>query len=143
MNIAVVALSEAENDIRAIRNAVFCEEQRVPTELEWDGKDPDCTHVIARDNDGHPIGTGRLQRDGRIGRLAVRKEWRGQGVGRALLMSLIETAIHAGIADLHLHSQVDAVPFYEKQGFTRSGDVFIEADIEHVTMTRRTAHSPD
>ena len=55
-------------ELRAVREPVFVAEQGVPLELEWDELDPACHHVIARDADGHPIGTGRLTPEHRIGR---------------------------------------------------------------------------
>ncbi|HDK37659.1 MAG TPA: GNAT family N-acetyltransferase, partial [Thiolapillus brandeum] len=73
-----------------VRKKVFVEEQQVPVELEWDGQDPQCLHLLAEDAGGNPIGTGRLLPDGHIGRMAVLKEWRGKGIGFALLRQLKE-----------------------------------------------------
>ncbi|MBL8274820.1 MAG: GNAT family N-acetyltransferase, partial [Xanthomonadales bacterium] len=47
-------------DLRAVRETVFVVEQQVPVEEEWDALDPASVHVIARDDHGRPIGTGRL-----------------------------------------------------------------------------------
>ena len=82
--------------LRAIREAVFVEEQNVPMELEWDGRDPDCTHVIAYVEGGKPVATGRLDADGHIGRLAVLKPWRGRGVGSHVLLALTAIAKSKG-----------------------------------------------
>ena len=49
-----VEIADWERDqatLRAIREAVFVAEQNVPPELEWDGIDQDCLHVIAYTND--------------------------------------------------------------------------------------------
>jgi predicted GNAT family N-acyltransferase len=64
MDIRITSFSESEADIRPVRNAVFGREQKVPRELDWDGKDPQCLHVLARNSAGGPVGTGRLQPDG-------------------------------------------------------------------------------
>jgi predicted GNAT family N-acyltransferase len=121
-------------DLRAVREPVFVVEQNVPLELEWDDLDPLCHHVIARDAEHRPIGTGRLTPEHKIGRLAVLKEWRGRGVGDALLQALIDQARRFAWPEVSLHAQVDAVGFYEKWGFVPYGERFDEAGIRHQSM---------
>jgi predicted GNAT family N-acyltransferase len=122
--------------LRQVREAVFVQEQGVPLELEWDDLDPLCHHVLARDADGLAIGTGRLTPERKIGRMAVLADWRGQGVGDALLEALIEQARAQGWHDLALHSQASATGFYARHGFLPQGARFEEAGIEHQTMRR-------
>lgn len=121
-------------DLLAVREEVFVVEQRVPIELEVDDDDPRSIHVLARDPDGRPIGTGRLTPDGRIGRMAVLAPWRGQGVGSAILRSLIETARQRGATEVALSSQVAAEPFYARFGFVAEGEPYDDAGIPHRTM---------
>lgn len=121
----------------AVREEVFVVEQGVPAEEEIDACDPDADHVLARTADGRPIATGRLTRDGRIGRLAVRREWRGRGVGRALVNHLLERARERGFADVRLAAQLSALPFYQRLGFIAEGEVFLDAGIEHRWMRHR------
>ena len=121
-------------DLRAVREPVFVVEQNVPLELEWDDLDPRCHHVIARDGQHRPIGTGRLTPEHKIGRMAVLREWRGQGVGDALLQALIEQARRLGWSEVTLNAQVSAVGFYEKFGFKSYGDEYEEAGIQHQGM---------
>jgi predicted GNAT family N-acyltransferase len=121
-------------DLRTVREPVFVVEQNVPLELEWDELDPKCRHVIARDEQHRPIGTGRLTPEHKIGRMAVLKEWRGRGVGEALLLALIEQARELGLPEVSLHAQVDAIGFYDKFGFLPYGERFEEAGIEHQSM---------
>ena len=82
--------------LRAVREAVFIREQGVPAELEWDELDAKCIHLMAMDAAGNVIGTARLLQQhglrGGIGRMAVLKEWRGKGVGDALLRCLLKPA---------------------------------------------------
>lgn len=125
--------------LKQIREEVFVDEQNVPPDLEWDGEDPHCRHVIAEAADGTPIGTGRLMPGGQIGRMAVRKPWRGRGVGSALLLALVEQARQEALPDCHLHAQVSAIPFYERHGFSAEGDVFMDANIPHRNMWRTLA----
>jgi predicted GNAT family N-acyltransferase len=134
MNTTITTYEESESDIRAIRDAVFGEEQGVPRELDWDGNDSRCIQVVATDDEGKAIGTGRMQPDGKIGRLAVLKPWRGQGIGAQMVEALIQSARRRGLEKVYLHAQLHAVSFYENLGFVKDGEEFIEAGIPHINM---------
>lgn len=127
----------ALDDLRAVREVVFVQEQQVPLELEWDALDPACRHVVARDAQGAAIGTGRLTPERRIGRMAVLRDWRNAGVGAALLQALLRLAREAGWKDVSLHAQVGALDFYTRHGFVPDGPRFMEAGIEHQSMRLR------
>jgi predicted GNAT family N-acyltransferase len=124
--------------IRSIRDAVFVKEMGIPADLEWDGLDPDCAHLLAYDMAGNPIGTARMQADGHIGRMAVLPNWRGRGVGSALLLMLIERAAAVGLDEVYLNAQTTAATFYFRHGFLASGDEFMAAGIPHIRMSRFT-----
>nr|WP_144899249.1 GNAT family N-acetyltransferase [Luteimonas cucumeris] len=124
-------------ELRSVRETVFVHEQNVPLEEEWDDLDPLCLHVVARDADGRPIGTGRLTPERKIGRMAVLREWRGKGVGDAMLLSLVEVARQRGWRELALNAQVSAAAFYARHGFVPYGERFFEAGIEHQAMRRK------
>jgi predicted GNAT family N-acyltransferase len=117
-----------------LRHEVFVREQGVPVDLERDNCDPEAIHALVIDAQENPIATGRLLREGRIGRLAVARPYRGQGLGQRVLQALIDHAQRLGIQPLHLHAQVSAQSFYEKFGFRVRGSSFEEAGIEHVDM---------
>lgn len=122
--------------LQAIRREVFIVEQHVPEADEWDDWDAVCQHVLALAGD-EPVGTGRLLPDGHIGRMAVRKTWRGRGVGRAMLTTLLALARQSGYAEVVLHAQTHAIAFYQKQGFSVEGPEFMEAGIAHRVMRLR------
>ena len=124
-------------DLRAVREPVFVIEQNVPIEEEWDALDPLCHHVIARDLNHIPIGTGRLTPEHKIGRMAVLKEWRGNEVGAALLQALIDKARELNWPEVSLNSQVSALGFYEKYGYKIKGDAFTEVNIKHHVMEKK------
>ncbi len=123
-------------DAQTIRFEVFVEEQGVPSEIELDAMDPLCLHAVAYDAHGIPVGTGRLLPDGHIGRMAVRKNVRGSGVGGQLLQALMAKAKVRGDVHVALSAQIHAEPFYQRHGFTRKGEPFFEAGIAHVNMER-------
>lgn len=129
----------SQQALKQIRTTVFVMEQGVPMELEWDGLDEHAYHVMGFAPDGTPIGTGRLLRDGRIGRMAVLKEWRGRGVGRAMLDLLVAIAGERGHDEVTLHAQIRALDFYRRGGFTPQGKAFMEAGIPHIAMSRTAA----
>jgi predicted GNAT family N-acyltransferase len=132
--VEAVAFADGQADLRAVRDVVFVQEQGVPVELERDALDPLCRHVIARDAQGRPIGTGRLTPDRRIGRMAVLGEWRNRGVGEGLLKALLDEVRGLGWSEVSLHAQVPAMAFYARQGFLPYGERFVEAGLDHQSM---------
>lgn len=139
VRVRIVGWDEAQALALPLRMQVFVQEQGVPVELEHDEWDARSVHAIASDGSGCVVGTGRLLPDGHIGRMAVARAARGLGVGSALLAALIEAARRRGLRHLALSAQVSAVPFYSKHGFAARGAAFLDAGIEHVTMTRTLA----
>lgn len=134
--VEAVDYAAALPDLRSVRDTVFVQEQLVPQDMEWDDLDPLCRHVLARDVDGRAIGTGRLTPEHKIGRMAVLADWRGRGVGDALLRALIDEARRLGWREVSLHAQVAAIGFYVRQGFLPYGAPFVEAGIDHQAMRR-------
>ena len=125
---------EDQNACRTVREQVYILEQKVREEDEWDEFDEPSRHVVARDTQGNPIGTGRLTPNMMIGRMAVLREWRGREVGAMLLGTLLEQARALHYPTIELHAQTQAVRFYERFGFERYGDEFVECEIAHVHM---------
>jgi predicted GNAT family N-acyltransferase len=120
----------------SLRRKVFVKEQGVPPKLEWDEEDSTAIHAAVLHHE-EVIGTGRLVvkgNSGRIGRMAVSKEWRGKGVGSLILRKLVEMGIEKRLNRVYLHSQLHAKPFYLKHGFKPIGEIFEEAGIPHQEM---------
>ncbi|HMM65834.1 MAG TPA: GNAT family N-acetyltransferase [Dokdonella sp.] len=121
-------------ELRAVRTEVFVLEQEVPEDEEWDEFDAHSQHVLARDATGKPVGTGRLTPKGTIGRMAVLREWRGKGVGEAILRVLLEIARERHFTQIEIHAQTHAMGFYERAGFVAFGEEFDECGIAHRHM---------
>lgn len=136
VSIRILPWQSARAEAQRVRETVFVVEQGVPPEIELDEWDERCDHALAYDAGGHVIGTGRLLPDGHVGRMAVLREARGQGVGARLLEALIERARSRGMGRVVLNAQAHAVPFYARFGFAVEGATFMEAGIPHVTMAR-------
>ncbi len=122
--------------LRSVRFDVFVQEQKVPESLEWTGDDGDCVHALAFDGEGQIIGTGRLDPDSHIGRMAVRQSNRGLGAGRALLQFLVEEAKKRGDKEVLLSAQTHALVFYQREGFEAYGPEFMDAGIAHRAMLK-------
>ena len=133
--IRIMSWREALPLARPVRERVFIDEQKVPRELEWDEWDEASDHAVAFEAGGDAIGTARLLPSGRIGRMAVLKEWRRMGVGAALLEAVLERARSRSMARAVLHAQTQAAGFYRRFGFSERGEEFDEAGIAHVEMT--------
>jgi tRNA(Arg) A34 adenosine deaminase TadA/predicted GNAT family N-acyltransferase len=122
--------------LKAIRFEVFVEEQNVPAEEEVDANDPLSIHAIAW-RDGVAAGCGRLLPDGHIGRMAVRKAFRGLGVGAKVLNHLVDRARQRGDREIVLSAQTHAIAFYEKLGFSVESDEYLDCNIPHRDMRKR------
>lgn len=120
-------------DAAAIRHDVFVIEQNVPVELELDDMDAQCVHVVAY-QDEQAVGTARLLPDGHIGRMAVRLEARGSGVGSRMLQALMMYAQTRGDDCVRLNAQLQAEAFYGRHGYVRIGEIFLDAGIPHIAM---------
>ena len=130
---AVAADLPAVMDIRA---KVFIEEQGVSETEERDGLDDSAIHLIAFQG-GTAVGTARLLIDGetgKIGRVAVLKNQRGTGLGKALIRAALEDLRERGLAQAKLGSQTHAIGFYESLGFTVMGPEYMDAGIPHRDM---------
>lgn len=130
----LVSWHNGEPLLRAIREAVFIQEQGVSPNLEWDGLDESSQHVLALSANGDAIGCGRITPDGKIGRVAVLPAWRGKRVGSAILEALLGYAHSHDYQVLELNAQIEAVKLYHRYNFTEEGEVFMDADMPHIKM---------
>jgi predicted GNAT family N-acyltransferase len=129
--------ADASSIAYPIRHQVFVVEQRIPIELEIDEHDSVAQHLILLLNQ-KPIGTARIfpanhQSNDyfKIGRLAILKEHRQQGLGSKMMGVLINYAEIHQYKKISLHAQVDALGFYEKLGFIAEELEFNEGGILH------------
>ena len=130
--------SELAQDAMQIRRDVFILEQHIPEDEEWDTLDASALHFVVYAEVHHQvqaIATARLLAKNSIGRVAVLKAYRGQGIGRILMLKIIEQAKFEQRVSLKLSSQVHAIPFYESLGFAVQGDEYLDCGIPHINMT--------
>ncbi len=122
---------------RHIRYTVFCEEQQVPLDLEWDEHEGICEHVLA-EADGAPLGAARVRpyKPGifKVERVAVLENARGQGIGLLIMAEIMRRLADRKVATVVLNAQAQVEDFYLKLGFVSEGEHFMEAGIPHVHM---------
>ncbi len=123
--------------------AVICRIRRSAFPTDEDEADPDCVHILAYDMSGNTIGAARMRPNGRIGRMAVIDGWRRRGVGSALLQALIELAREHGLEQVHIHTHMEAAPFYHQHGFMGNGEPFVCDGIEYQPMSRYVTDPAD
>jgi predicted GNAT family N-acyltransferase len=136
MKLVIKSWQEARVLATRVRHAVFVEEQHVPIELELDSIDSRAWHALAYLN-GVCVGTARLFSENdrcHIGRMAVLAPYRRQGLGSALLSTLMQYAQAHHMGTIYLNAQVAVIPFYAKFHFISAGAIFNDAGIPHQTM---------
>lgn len=132
-------VNHLNDEIKAIRTAVFMEEQGF--ENEFDDTDNIATHVLIYVDD-KPVGTGRLydseidKNVGIIGRVAVLKECRGQHLGEDIIRALEDKAREQGLKGIELSAQCRVESFYKKLGYTSFGEIHLDEGCEHIMMKK-------
>jgi predicted GNAT family N-acyltransferase len=123
-----------------LRRDVFETEQNIPRPLDRDPFDYSADHVVAFDEKGRCVGTGRVvrmdHRTAQIGRMAVARDERKHGIGAMVLEALERMATMRGISELTVNSQLPAEAFYRNRGFARISEVFLDQGVPHVVMKK-------
>ncbi len=133
IKLELVKTKEDYQKILNIRRKVFIEEQNVSEDIEIEYED-ESFHVLAS-NDNEPVGTGRWRKTDigfKLERFAVLEHLRGKGIGKQLVLFILNQLSDDNM--IYLHAQEDVIKFYENLGFVIIGDKFLEADIVHAKM---------
>lgn len=134
ISVEITNWEKSESELCAIRREVFIEEQGVSEQDELDGKDHLYTQVIVRSkNHIEAIGCARISPEGKIGRVAIVKNFRGLGVGQKLMEFCTQAVLEKGQTP-KLDAQTSAIGFYESLGYACEGEVFMDANIPHKHM---------
>ena len=141
METVVLHYSELDRDtlydILQLRMSVFVAEQGCAY-MDIDGRDRDAYHLICRDK-GEIKGYLRILRPGTffkeasIGRVIAVD--RGKGIATEMVSSaigFIRDVLHEN--RIRIESQVYAAGLYEKLGFVKEGEEFLEDGIPHIQM---------
>jgi predicted GNAT family N-acyltransferase len=137
LKIEIVKWIDGLSQLKNIREKVFIQEQKVTPQLEWDGMDEKAIHFLVF-NDKAAIGCARaivIKDHMQLGRMAVLKEYRGQGVGGALIEKAMTIAKLNQLSAIYISAQCHAIDFYKKFGFEVTSDIYLDAEIPHRDMT--------
>jgi len=137
LKVEIVKWIDGHTQLKNIREKVFIQEQKVTPELEWDGMDEKAIHFLVF-KDEEAIGCARaivIKSQMQLGRMAVLKEYRGQGAGSTLIEKAIVTAKLKQLSSIQISAQCNAINFYVKFGFEVTGDTYLDAEILHRDMT--------
>ena len=136
LKIEIVKWIDEYELLTMIREKVFIEEQEVTSQLEWDGMDKDAIHFLAfKDKKG--VGCARafvIQNRMQLGRMAVLREYRGEGIGSALIETAMTLAKLNQLSGIYISAQCHAINFYKKFGFEVTSDIYLDVEIPHRDM---------
>jgi predicted GNAT family N-acyltransferase len=135
MEISIVEWDSAQSSLRLIRQRVFIEEQQVPKDLEWDSDDKRATHFLGKEGN-RPVACARLIKDDYLGRVAVLKEHRGHGWGSRIIRAAEQYLLERHKGRLSLNAQANGYHFYFKNGYRPNEEMFWDANIPHLKMTK-------
>jgi len=132
------------SDAIIIRNSVFVEEQGFPADDEIDKHDSNAFHLIIyhySETKKTPIACGRIyiiDNIAKIGRIAVLKEWRKQGIATKICSELEDLAWKSNVKEIHLHAETYVIALYQKLGYLVEGEPFMKGNILHITMIKKS-----
>lgn len=126
--------SELQSAVGPVREAVFIREQQIAPADEWDAQDLVSLHFAVMDGEAC-IATARLLENHSIGRVAVLSSSRGKGIGKLLMLAVIEVAKKQGRPFVKLSSQVHAIEFYVGLGFKVQGEEYLDCGIPHIDIS--------
>jgi predicted GNAT family N-acyltransferase len=135
MEISIVTWDDAQSALRLIRQKVFIDEQQVPEELEWDTDDKTAIHFLGKEGN-RPVACARILKDGKLGRLAVLKDYRKHGWGGRILRAAEQYLKAEKKNKLYLNGQANSYYFYFKNGYRPSEEMFWDANIPHIRMQK-------
>ena len=135
MNVVLAQNQKEITDNFLVRGKVFVVEQEIDYEIEFDGLDSECKLFVCYINN-QPVGAARLYKN-KIGRVATLKEYRKKGVAKAVMEYIEVYAKSNGIKELKLHAQLYVKDVYTKCGYKAIGEIFQEADIDHIKMIKK------
>lgn len=124
------------NQAYAIRHRVFVEEEGVDPNLEYDHEEDAHHYLLLLGKKAIATARWRETEKGiKLERFAVLPEFRNRGLGGIILKEVINDVVQLG-KTIYLHSQLRAVPFYERHGFVKEGPLFYEAGMGHYYMKK-------
>ena len=136
LKVEIVKWIDNHASLSMIREKVFIEEQKVTPQLEWDDRDEEAIHFLGLKNE-KAVGCARafvIENHMELGRMAVLKEYRDEGVGSAIIEKAITTAKLNQLSAIYISAQCHAIDFYKRFGFEVTSEIYLDAEIPHRDM---------
>ncbi len=121
-----------------VRTKVFVDEQQVPETIEKDQYEQEAYHFVGYINE-QPVSAGRCritENEAKLERICVLKEFRGQSLGKKLILHMEQSLVKRGITIVKLGAQTHAEVFYHHLGYQTISDIFLDAEMPHVMMEK-------
>jgi predicted GNAT family N-acyltransferase len=131
--------SEEYNQVLKLRDEVL----RKPLGLQFSeqelDQEKDHMHMAAYEDD-RMLGCCMLVKEDpetvRLRQMAVVNDVQGKGIGRALMQFAENLARDRGFKRITMHARKNAVGFYERMGYKKVGEEFVEITIPHIVMEK-------
>lgn len=139
VNYTYICHKSINREISRIRIDVFVEECGFCLQEEFDDNEKDFLHCCLYENNIF-VAYARIKvnlKTARIGRVLVLKDRRNKGLGRQILLYAEKEIFKRNIYLAEVHALDQAVGFYEKLGYVKDGDWFIEDGRNHIRMIKR------
>lgn len=125
-------------EAREIRETVFIKEQGFQN--EYDEIDQIAKHIVIYDGE-KAVATCRIfwcdeENSHHIGRIAVLKEYRGTGLGGLIMSEAEKLTKSMGGKTLKLGGQIRAAGFYDKIGYERCGEEYLDEGYPHIPFVK-------
>lgn len=124
-----------------IRMQVFVLERSIRLTEEFDLDDHDKTDYVVIYDENKPVATGRYkQMDAetiRPGRIAVLKDYRNRGLGQKIIEELEKAGLERGAKRSIIHGELTAAAFYEKLGYKKCSEEYLEDSVPCVTLEKQ------
>ena len=126
--------TSSKHQLTQLREKVFVIEWHIPQNAEFDDRDSDALHVLISDENYQSVATGRITRDGEIGRIAVLTHYRTADIYSLLFASLIKLAESVCVSEVKVVCNLDSVEAHKARGYLPDGPAFMEAGIPRQRM---------
>ena len=140
INIKTATTKKDKDKCFSIRRDVFVKEQSISKKIEFDDENVEATYFIAQYKNVY-VGTARYRSTDigiKLERFAVLKSYRNLGIGKELVLYILNSIKDKKL--IFLHAQESVIDFYSKLGFKRIGSQFFEAEIPHQKMIYNHRH---
>jgi len=126
-------------DVLKLRQDIFIIEQNCIYD-DMDGLDAKSRHVLLLDAGNILAGYLRIVppdikfEEYSLGRIAVKKDYRGQGLGRKIVQKGIDTVRSSEARSIRIEAQAHLEDFYKETGFITVSGIYSVDDIPHLQM---------